>query len=312
MSDTHNTNGTGHTGRERDAVSGTETTGHEWDGIKELNTPLPRWWLWTFYASILYAVVYVVLYPAIPYYDGEKWDHTDGVLGYHQREVVAKDMAQADAAQSGYVREIRDASYQEIMADDALRTFANRGGAAAFGDNCAPCHGSGAQGFKGFPNLNDDAWLWGGTLEAIETTIRHGIRWEKDPATRFSEMPRFLDDQILSRDEVLNVVEYVLSLSGRAEYDDRVKAGADIFQTQCTSCHGADGKGMKALGAPDLTDAIWLYGGDRETVYETVAHSRRGVMPSWADRLDQATIKQLTLYVHGLGGGVATDSASSR
>ncbi|RMB07760.1 cytochrome-c oxidase, cbb3-type subunit III [Eilatimonas milleporae] len=291
--------------KERDEITGTETTGHVWDGIRELNTPLPKWWLYTFYVTVAFSVVWMVLYPAIPYYDGE-WKASEGTAGYSQRTVVAGEIADARAAQKQYLDRIEAADFQDIMADEALLNFASQGGRAAFGDNCAPCHGAGAQGFTGFPNLNDDAWIWGGTLSDIYTTIQHGIRWEDDPETRLSDMPAFLDDEILDRDQIHAVVEFVLSLSGNAENTALLADGAAVFEQECALCHGAAGMGDKTLGAPNLTDAIWLYGGSRDTLFATVAHSRRGVMPSWVGRLDEATIKQLTLYVHGLGGGETT------
>ncbi|GHF19545.1 Cbb3-type cytochrome c oxidase subunit [Kordiimonas sediminis] len=289
---------------ERDEHTGTETTGHEWDGIKELNTPLPKWWLYTFYACILWSIGYMVVYPAIPF-AGEN-GYSEGTFGYSQRDVVAEEVAQAKAAQSQYLDQIAAKDFEEIRGDQDLMAFAAQGGKAAFGDNCAPCHGTGAQGFTGFPNLNDDDWIWGGTLSDIYQTIKHGIRWDEDDETRFSEMPRFLDDGLLERSQVEDVTEYVLSLSGNSSSPEKVERGAVIFAEQCTVCHGESGMGDRMQGAPNLTDAIWLYGGEREDVYSTIAHSRRGVMPSWAGRLDDATIKQLVLYVHGLGGGEQT------
>ncbi|WP_308911593.1 cytochrome-c oxidase, cbb3-type subunit III [Pseudokordiimonas caeni] len=297
-----------------DQISGVETTGHEWDGIKELNNPLPKWWLYTFYATILFAIGYTIVYPSWPFPSGDGWTYVKGTADYAQRTDVAEEIGAVKAEQAKYVDEIRSADFAAITANDELHDFALQGGKAAFGDNCAGCHGSGAQGFTGFPNLNDDDWLWGGTIDAIYTTIQHGIRSETDPETRLSDMPRFLADGILDRDGVLDVTEYVLSLSGKAEDEARVARGAVIYEEQCVACHMEGGAGSHDLGAPKLSDAIWLYGGDRAAVYETVAYARRGVMPAWAGRLDEATIKQLALYVYSLGGGEAApvESMESR
>ena len=286
---------------ERDEFTGVETTGHEWDGIKELNNPMPRWWLYTLYATIIWAIGYAIVYPAIPFMGDN--GYSEGTLGYSQRDNVAAEIEAAQAAQKSYLDRIAAGSFEEIRADEDLMLFATQGGKAAFGDNCAPCHGTGAQGFPGFPNLNDDDWLWGGTLEDIYLTVQHGIRWDEDDETRFSEMPRFLDDMILEREDVQAVTEYVLSLSGADANADLLEQGGLVFEEQCAACHAEDGTGDRFQGAPNLTDAIWLFGGTRDDVYNTVAHSRRGVMPAWHTRLDDATLKQLTLYVYGLGGG---------
>jgi cytochrome c oxidase cbb3-type subunit 3 len=173
------------------------------------------------------------------------------------------------------------------------------GGQSVFGDNCAACHGSAAQGSPGYPNLADDDWLWGGTLDEIHTTIQHGIR-AGDDDTRESDMPAFGHEDVLENAEIEQVVEYVMSLSGSG---DAKAADQEIFADNCAACHGDDGKGLPEVGAPNLTDAIWLYGGSREAVTETVTASRHGVMPAWSGVLDDAQIKQLALYVHSLGGG---------
>lgn len=287
-----------HRGKETDEVTGTETTGHEWDGIKELNTPLPRWWLWTFYATIIWSVGYWILMPAWPLIS----DYTGGLLGYTNRAALAERMEDVRAGQAQYREAIAAAPLEEVAADPQLLQFALAGGASAFAVNCSQCHGQGAGGFTGYPNLNDDAWLWGGTLEAIEQTLRYGIRADH-PDTRFNQMPAFQRDEILTRGEVRDVVEYVLSLSGADHDAAAAEQGAEIFAAQCTACHGEDARGNAELGAPNLTDAIWLYGGDREAIRESVAWGRAGVMPAWIGRLDDTTIKQLAVYVHSLGGG---------
>ena len=275
-----------------------ETTGHEWDGIEELNKPLPRWWLYTFYACIVWAIGYWILMPAWPLVSG----YTRGALGYSQREIVAEDLVQAQAAKAGFRDRIAESDLAAINADPELMNFAMAGGAAAFGDNCAPCHGRGAQGAFGYPNLRDDAWLWGGTLDAIHKTISHGIRSD-DPDTRATQMPAFGKLGMLKPEQVDDVAEYVLSLSGNADDAAAASRGAPIFAANCAACHGADGKGNQALGAPNLADELWLYGGDKATIVETITNSRGGMMPAWSGRLDPATIKELAIYVHSLGGG---------
>jgi len=283
---------------EKDAPSGYETTGHEWDGIRELNRPLPTWWVYTFYATVLFAIVYYVLYPAIPGPSG----HTKGVLGYTARDAVAENLAEAKAAQSVFIKKIEASSLQQVIADRELFNFSNAGGRTAFADNCAPCHGSGAAGAKGFPSLVDDAWLWGGSLEEIHQTILYGIRADNDE-TRQNEMPAFGELEILTPEEISDVADYVISLSGVATDSAATERGQAIFAEQCAACHGDDGQGSTELGAPNLTDAIWLYGGDKQDIVNTIKDSRAGVMPAWYNRLEPATIKMLTVYVYALGGG---------
>jgi len=275
-----------------------DTTGHEWDGIKEYDTPLPKWWLYTFYATILWSIAYWVVMPSWPLVES----YTRGLLGYSQREIVTDAVAAANAARTEKGKALLDASLAEIERDPDLLRYALAAGDAAFGDNCAPCHGTGAQGGRGYPNLNDDAWLWGGTLEDIHTTLKYGIRSTHEE-TRYSEMLAFLRDGILSRDEVDAVVEYVLALSGQEADAALAERGRAVFESNCTACHMEDGTGDRTQGAPNLTDQIWLYGGDRDTIWQSVANGRRGVMPAWQDRLDPLTIKSLAVYVHALGGG---------
>ncbi|HEX9568198.1 MAG TPA: cytochrome-c oxidase, cbb3-type subunit III [Rhodospirillales bacterium] len=285
---------------EIDPVTGQPTTGHVWDGIRELNRPLPRWWLWTFYATIAWAAVYVVLYPAFPLITGA----TGGVLGYSTRAAVEDDIVVARGMQAGRLDQVAALPLEEIRADQELARFAVSGGRSAFLVNCVQCHGSGAAGSPGYANLNDDDWLWGGALDDIHRTIAFGVRSEH-PETRYSEMPAFGADALLTRPERVAVTEYVLSLSG-ADHD-AVAAGEGevVFTDNCASCHGEAGVGDREFGAPALDDAIWLYGGDRAAILEQVNRSRHGVMPAWTGRLDEAVIKQLSLYVHSLGGGEA-------
>jgi cytochrome c oxidase cbb3-type subunit 3 len=277
-----------------------ETTGHEWDGIKEYNKPLPRWWLWTFYATIVWGVLYSIAYPAWP---GIK-EATPGLLGFSTRAQVAEEIARFEDANAGINAQLASVELTEIAQDADLNQYAQNAGAAVFRTWCAQCHGSGAAGAKGYPNLLDDDWLWGGDIEAIHTTITHGIRNEEDPDARWSQMPAF--GEMLAEEEISQVVNYVMSLSGEPNDASMVAAGETVFLDNCAACHMDDGTGDRFQGAPNLTDAIWLYGGDYATLTETVTYSRFGVMPPWTDRLSEAEIRAVASYVHGLGGGEAS------
>jgi cytochrome c oxidase cbb3-type subunit 3 len=281
---------------ERDDVTGTLTTGHDWDGIKELDTPLPRWWLWTLYGCIIWGIGYVIAYPAWPLISTT----TQGMLGYSSRMELHAAVAEHAEGQRTYTDRIAAMEMDEIAADEELAQFARGGGAAVFRTNCSQCHGAGATGAKGYPNLQDDDWLWGGTAEDIRLTVAHGIRFGDDDDTRVSEMPAFGRDEILTKAEVTAVADHVLSLSGEAPVNEEGRA---IFAENCAACHGENGGGEQALGAPSLSDAIWLYGGDRDAVIATITNARAGVMPAWAHRLSEAQIRQVALYVHDLGGG---------
>ncbi|HYM03489.1 MAG TPA: cytochrome-c oxidase, cbb3-type subunit III [Stellaceae bacterium] len=283
---------------EKDAMTGRETTGHEWDGIRELDTPLPKWWLYIFYASIAFAVVYCVLYPSIPMFR----THTGGVLSYTNRSALARSTADAAAQQAKFRDAIRNASLEDIRKNPDLLSFAETGGRAAFNDNCVPCHRTGGAGAAGYPNLADDDWLWGGTLAAIHQTITHGVR-NADPDSRQSQMPRFGADGILKADQISDVADFVLTLSHQRAPADAAKRGAKIFAENCAVCHGENGAGNQEIGAKDLTDGIWLYGGDKATLVETITYARNSSMPAWGARLDPTTIKMLAIYVHSLGGG---------
>jgi cytochrome c oxidase cbb3-type subunit III len=282
-----------------DNVSGKTTTGHEWDGIKELNTPLPRWWVITFYLTIFWAVGYWVVYPAWPML----WGHTTGLLHYSSRADVAVELANLERIRGDKMVALGAASLADIEKDPALLALARARGKTAFGDNCAPCHGSGGAGAKGYPNLNDDDWLWGGTLDQIMQTIQFGAR-SGHARTHEGAMLAFGKEGVLKKNQIVTVANYVRSLSGLPTsqgYDD--KAGARIFAENCAVCHGDAGKGNQELGAPNLADKIWLYGSDEATLIETITNGRSGVMPAWVDRLDPSTVKALAVYVHSLGGG---------
>jgi cytochrome c oxidase cbb3-type subunit III len=285
--------------REAEPAAPTSTTGHEWDGITEYNSPLPRWWVWTFYATIVWALGYWIVYPAWPTISG----YTTGVFGYSTRSQVAVDLAGLREIRGTKGEALQSKSLADIEKDPELLAFARAQGKAAFGNNCAPCHGIGATGAKGYPNLNDDDWLWGGTAMAIQQTIAFGVR-SGNPKDHESQMPAFGRDGLLKPDDIIVVANYVRSLSSlppRKGLD--LAAGKKLFADNCAPCHGEAGKGNQDLGAPNLTDQIWLYGSDEAAIIESIANSRSGVMPAWAGRLDPGTINALAVYVHTLGGG---------
>jgi len=282
-----------------DSVSGTSTTGHQWDDIKELNTPLPRWWVITFYLCIVWAVGYWFVYPAWPLLSG----NTTGFLGYSSRADVAVELANLAKIRGEKMVALGAASLADIEKDPGLLALARARGKTVFGDNCAPCHGSGAAGAKGFPNLNDDDWLWGGTLDQIMQTIQFGAR-SGHAKSHEGQMLAFGKDGLLKPDQIVAVANHVRSLSGlptRPGYD--AAAGLKVFAENCVACHGDNAKGNPEFGAPNLTDKIWLYGSDEAAIMETITNGRAGVMPAWEGRLDPVTIKAMAVYVHSLGGG---------
>lgn len=276
-----------------------ETTGHSWDGIEEFNNPLPRWWLWTFYATIFWGVLYTIAYPAWPLISGA----TPGVLGYSTRAEVAADITRFEELNAPIEAKLEAADLTAISADAELANYTQNAGAAVFKTWCAQCHGAGAAGVQGqgYPNLLDDDWLWGGSIEDIHLTISHGIRNEEDPDARYSEMPAF--GEILVEEEIAGVVQYVRQISGQEADAALATAGETVFLDNCAACHAEDGTGDRFQGAPNLTDAIWLYGGSVDDITYTVENARFGVMPSWTSRLSEAEIRAVAAYVHGLGGG---------
>ena len=278
-----------------------ETTGHQWDGIEEYNNPLPRWWVWVFYATIVWGIGYTIAYPAWPLIS----QATPGLLGASTRADVAAEIASVDAANAAIKDKLIATDLTTIGSDPEFATYAENAGAAVFRTNCSTCHGSGAAGFegKGYPNLLDDDWLWGGTMEDIHLTVTHGIRNTTDPDARYSEMPKFGLDGLLDETQIAQVAEHVLAISGQ-DHDAALAAeGVTIFADNCAACHMEDGSGDRAQGAPKLTDAIWLYGGSREKIIETVTKARFGVMPNWNERLSEDEIRAVAFYVHGRGGG---------
>lgn len=286
--------------KDKNAQKGPSTTGHEWDGVQEYNNPLPRWWLWVFYATIIWSVGYWIVYPAWPTVAG----YTKGTFGYASRLDVEKDLDDLKTLRQGSGQGIANTPVEAIVKDQNMLRFALAQGKAAFGDNCAPCHGMGATGGKGYPNLNDDEWIWGGAVTDIYTTLKHGIRHAADENTRVGVMTAFGKEGILKKDEIANVAAYVRTLS-KLPPDSKadVKKGEQLFADNCAACHGDAGKGNQELGAPNLTDNIWLYGADTASLVETITNGRAGVMPAWSGRLDDVTIKSLAVYVHSLGGG---------
>ncbi|MCB2068069.1 MAG: cytochrome-c oxidase, cbb3-type subunit III [Erythrobacter sp.] len=279
-----------------DEPTGTEFVGHEWDGIEELNTPLPRWWLWSFYACVVWAFGYVVLYPALPGLQSA----TEGYFGWSSRGQLADEQARIESERAPLMAALAATPIEQLPNNPELMQQAVAGGRAAFQMHCVQCHGAGAAGSPGYPNLNDDDWLWGGNLTEIEQTLTHGIRQPGDSATRTSLMPAFGRDGMLDSAQITAVAQQVLSFSGQGQAS---AAGAEIYANNCAICHGADGTGLRQFGAPNLADAIWLYGSGVEQVRAQVTNPRHGVMPAWGERLDPATIRMLAAYVHSLGGG---------
>lgn len=290
-----------------DEATGTQTVGHEWDGIEELNTPLPRWWLWTFYLTVVFAIGYVIAYPAWPMLNGA----TQGVLGWSSRGQLETELAAEQQRRAPLMRALAATDITALPARPELLQAAIEGGRAAFRVHCVQCHGTGAAGSSGYPNLNDDDWLWGGDLQTIQFTLEHGIRNPDHDATRMSLMPAFGRDGILTAAQVQDVVSHVRTLSGAEQASASSARGAQLFADNCAVCHGVGGEGTRTLGAPRLNDAIWLYGGDRATLTQTVTNARQGVMPRWGHRLDATTIKMLAAYVHSLGGGEATPAPAA-
>ena len=288
--------------KEVDAHSGTETTGHSWDGIKELNTPLPRWWLFVFYACIAWAVVYMILMPALPALPG-MGSHTPGIRNHSDRDNIELAMQQTRTERAATSASLLTASLEAIETDRSLQQFALAMGESLFGDNCATCHGAGGRGAVGYPSLADDVWLWDGTLDGIEFTVRHGIRHADDLDSRFSLMPSFGRDGLLETSQIEDLTDLVLTFSGQEADTAAAERARPIYDLQCASCHGATGEGDRSQGAPNLTDAEWLYGDGREDVYLTIYNARNSHMPAWDSRLDDASIKALAVYVHSLGGG---------
>lgn len=280
---------------DKDKITGVDTTGHEWDGLKELNNPAPRWWLWVFFITVIWSVGYWIVYPAWPTLSG----NTQGSFGWTSYRKLKEEQQEITDRRGVYAEKVKTRELKDIHTDPELNAYAIAGGKTMFRENCAACHGTGAQGGRGYPNLNDDDWLWGGRVDDIYTTIRYGIRSGHETA-RMSQMPAF--GEMLKPQEIDAVADQVLSFSGKGKASEQ---GQTIFKQNCAACHGDNGHGKRELGAPNLVDSIWLYGDKKADVITQIRTPRSGVMPSWEGRLPDETIKTLAIYVHSLGGGEA-------
>lgn len=286
---------------EKDSVSGQNTTGHEWDGIKELNTPLPKWWVYVFWATVLWAIGYWIVYPAWPTANG----FTAGTFGWSSRGTLENELAAQKKARSVWLTKIEAADVADVEKDKDLLRYALAGGKIAFNENCAACHGTGGVGVPGaYPTLADDEWLWGGTLADIEQTIKYGVR-NPNGNSRQSEMPKFGADGMLTPEQISQVADYVVSLSNKAPAAG--SPGEAVFNDNCVACHAEGGVGNKDMGAPALNNQLWLFKTAKESVKDLVTAQvnkpKHGSMPAWSERLDPTTIKMLAVYVHNLGGG---------
>ena len=284
---------------ERDPITGRLTTGHEWNGIKELDTPVPRVVLFFLAATALFSLVYWILMPAFPLWS----TYTKGVLGIDQRDVVARQVEEAAAGRAAWADKIASLSFADIQKDAELMRIVRTSGRTLFGDNCAVCHGVNGTGSKGYPNLAARAWLWGGSPERIAETLRVGINSGHDK-TQVSQMIGFGRTGVLKWEEINNLGAFVLVLSGQdvGRVGD-IQGGSKLFADNCASCHGASGKGDPKVGAPDLTDKHWIYGGDLQSIVTSISDGRQGHMPHWEERLSAVERKILALYVNQLGEG---------
>jgi cytochrome c oxidase cbb3-type subunit 3 len=285
---------------ETDPVTGQPTTGHDWNGIKELDTPVPRGVLMFLVVTHVFALIWWILMPTWPL----GWTYTKGILGASQHRSVERAVLDNQAQRSGWTARIDALAFDEIRADEALMRIVGDTGHRLFGDNCAACHGQDAKGGANFPDLTDDDWLWGnGEPETIAETMRVGIN-SPHSESRFSQMPAFGRDQLLTATEVRTVAAYVYSLShpesSTPENVERIEAGRELYLTNCSGCHGETGVGDRETGVPNLTDAFWLYGGDLTTIVTSIHGGRQGHMPTWDERLTSTDIKLLALYVHSL------------
>ena len=286
--------------KEQDPVTGRETTGHEWNGIKELDTPVPRGILLFLIVTHIWAVGWWFFAPTWPL----GTTYTKGLLGIDQRTMVEERVVEGQQARQDWMARIESEPYDQILADENLMQIVRSSGRQLFGDNCAACHGRDARGRANYPDLTDGDWIWGSGPEAIEQTMRVGVNTEH-PESRVGQMPAFGRDGMLERDQVRAVAAYVYSLThpefSTPENVERIEAGQQVFAETCSACHGETGEGSAEAGAPNLTDNYWLYGGDMDTIIATVHGGRQGHMPTWDERLTNAEIRILSLYVHDLG-----------
>lgn len=285
---------------ERDPVTGRETTGHEWNGIKELDTPVPRGVLLFLIVTHIWAIAWWFFAPTWPL----GTTYTKGLLGFDQKQIVEEQIVDGQRERAAWTARIENESYDTILADEGLMRIVRSTGRQLFGDNCAACHGNDGRGRANYPDLTDDDWLWGGGPELIEQTMRVGINTQH-PDSRIAQMPSFGRDEMLEREQVRSVAAYVYSLTNpdysTPETLERITAGQEVFATTCAACHGEDAKGNRDVGAPNLTDAYWVYGGDMQTIIASVHGGRQGHMPTWDERLTGTEIRMLSLYVHDLG-----------
>ncbi|MDN5785609.1 cytochrome-c oxidase, cbb3-type subunit III [Pseudorhodobacter sp.] len=286
----------------RDPISGYTTTGHNWNGILELNSPVPKPVYFFIFVTHLYALVAWFLLPAWPLGD----TYTKGLWGVDQKTTLEASLVKANTARADWVQAFATDDFDTIRANDELMARGRATAATLFGDNCQACHGAGGKGGPGFPRLNDDIWLWGGSAEEIATTIEVGIN-SADPDTHFAQMPAFGRDGMLTRPQIAEMADYVLTLSGGVKPGDTSDA-ATLFQDNCSSCHGEDAKGVEGTGAPNLTDDDWIYGSNRDTILATLMNGRQGHMPTWKPRLSVSDIRMLALYVEGLHSAAAEAS----
>ena len=287
---------------ERDPVTGRETTGHEWNGIKELDTPVPRGVLMFLIVTHVWAVAWWFLVPSWPL--GESY--TKGLLGVDQRTTVAARVVEGQQQRAAWTARIESEPYDVILSDESLMKTVRATGQQLFGDNCAACHGRDGKGRAFYPDLTDDDWLWGGSPDIIEQTMRVGIN-TRHPETRVAQMPAFGRDEMLDREQVRSVAAYVYSLTNpdysTPENLERVEAGKEVFASTCAACHGEAATGDPEVGAPNLTDAYWVYGGTMDSIIASVHGGRQGHMPTWDERLTAGEIRTLSLFVYDLGTG---------
>jgi cytochrome c oxidase cbb3-type subunit 3 len=278
---------------DHDELTGHRTTGHEWNGITELNTRVPRAVWWAIGITHLWALAVWLLLPSWPLLN----TYTHGLLGIDQRELVAGDLAAGQRYRAHWVARFEGDTLPEIRDDASLMEIVRGAAPALWQDNCGACHGRTGGGGPGFPNLTDDEWLWGGSDEAVVASILYGVN-ASHPETRISQMPGFGPDALLTRDQIRTVALHVRSLSGLARPEPSAAAeGQQLFLENCAGCHGEDGTGNDDLGAPDLTDSAWIYGGDPDSLFETIHDGRQGWMPAWEGRLTSAEVKMLSVYL---------------
>jgi len=282
-----------------DKITGIETTGREWDGLKELNNPLPKWWATIFFISCIWALIYWVIYPSWPIIFGEgERGGTIGVIEWTQYNKLEEDIKKIKEIKKEYMEEFRESSYEEIFENEKIYAFSVAGGESSFKNYCATCHGIGGGGKMSYPNLNDDDWIWGGSLEEIEKTIKYGIRADHEESSS-SEMPSFRD--AFTEEQIEELARYILIINDNES--DTIPI-AELFRESCGMCHSDDGSGNKEVGGPNIVDNIWLHSsGDMNGITNQIKQPKHGIMPAWIERLDEDTIRQLTVYVYSLGGG---------